>query len=116
MKNLKKAARRHVMGQYLILFCILVPRNTIRINNQHSCSTWLSGGGDSGSNIEVDLPLEFTFDTILRPYDGKWSKSMVGYGPEDNHFVVELTYNYGLGSYQLGDDFRVNRKIFTIEN
>lgn len=22
---------------------------------------------------------------------------MVGYGPEDNHFVVELTYNYGAG-------------------
>ena len=32
---------------------------------------------------------------------------MVGYGPEDNHFVVELTYNYGLGSYKLGNDFMV---------
>ena len=41
------------------------------------------------------------------PYDGKWSKSMVGYGPEDNHFVVELTYNYGIGSYRLGNDFKV---------
>ncbi|XP_021346301.1 glyoxalase domain-containing protein 4-like isoform X1 [Mizuhopecten yessoensis] len=40
------------------------------------------------------------------PYDGKWSKSMVGYGPEDNHFVVELTYNYGIGTYRLGTDFR----------
>ncbi|XP_074640591.1 glyoxalase domain-containing protein 4-like [Tubulanus polymorphus] len=40
------------------------------------------------------------------PYDGKWSKSMVGYGPEDNHFVIELTYNYGIGSYLLGNDFR----------
>ncbi|XP_061162559.1 glyoxalase domain-containing protein 4-like [Saccostrea echinata] len=40
------------------------------------------------------------------PYDGKWSKSMVGYGPEDKHFVVELTYNYGIGSYQMGNDFR----------
>ncbi|XP_055892718.1 glyoxalase domain-containing protein 4-like isoform X1 [Biomphalaria glabrata] len=39
------------------------------------------------------------------PYFGKWSKSMVGYGPEDNHFVVELTYNYGIGSYRLGNDF-----------
>ena len=44
---------------------------------------------------------------FCRPYDGKWSKSMVGYGPEDNHFVVELTYNYGIGSYKLGNDFRV---------
>ncbi|BFZ18556.1 hypothetical protein BsWGS_21595 [Bradybaena similaris] len=39
------------------------------------------------------------------PYDGKWSKSMVGYGPEDSHFVIELTYNYGIGSYKLGNDF-----------
>ncbi|NXD78499.1 GLOD4 protein, partial [Halcyon senegalensis] len=39
------------------------------------------------------------------PYDGKWSKTMVGYGPEDNHFVAELTYNYGIGEYRLGNDF-----------
>ncbi|XP_046463775.1 glyoxalase domain-containing protein 4-like [Daphnia pulex] len=39
------------------------------------------------------------------PYDGKWSKTMIGYGPEDNHFVCELTYNYGLSSYKLGNDF-----------
>ncbi|EGD72430.1 juvenile hormone binding protein [Salpingoeca rosetta] len=39
------------------------------------------------------------------PYDGKWSKSMVGYGPEDNHFVVELTYNYGVKHYDLGNDY-----------
>jgi lactoylglutathione lyase len=43
--------------------------------------------------------------TCNGPYDGKWSKSMVGYGPEDSHFVVELTYNYGIGSYAMGDDF-----------
>ena len=30
---------------------------------------------------------------------------MVGYGPEDNHFVVELTYNYGVTSYEKGNDF-----------
>jgi len=39
------------------------------------------------------------------PYDASWSKTMVGYGPEDNHFVVELTYNYGIGEYKLGNDF-----------
>lgn len=32
---------------------------------------------------------------------------MVGYGPEDNHFVVELTYNYGLKAYKRGNDFQV---------
>ncbi|XP_038670497.1 glyoxalase domain-containing protein 4 [Scyliorhinus canicula] len=39
------------------------------------------------------------------PYDGNWSKTMVGFGPEDNHFVSELTYNYGVGDYRLGNDF-----------
>ena len=39
------------------------------------------------------------------PYDGKWSKTMVGYGPEDDHFVVELTYNYAVRDYKLGNDF-----------
>ncbi|CAH8614379.1 unnamed protein product [Dicrocoelium dendriticum] len=43
------------------------------------------------------------------PYDGKWSKTMVGYGPEDTHFVLELTYNYGVGSYKLGNDFQYIR-------
>lgn len=39
------------------------------------------------------------------PYDNRWSKTMVGYGPEDTHFVVELTYNYGVTSYEKGNDF-----------
>ncbi|XP_066492036.1 glyoxalase domain-containing protein 4 [Tiliqua scincoides] len=43
--------------------------------------------------------------TCNGPYDGKWSKTMVGYGPEDDHFVAELTYNYGVGNYRLGNDF-----------
>jgi len=32
---------------------------------------------------------------------------MAGFGPEDDHFVVELTYNYGIKQYQLGNDFQV---------
>lgn len=39
------------------------------------------------------------------PYDGKWSKTMIGYGDEDNNFVVELTYNYGIRCYEMGNDF-----------
>lgn len=31
---------------------------------------------------------------------------MIGYGPEDTHFVLELTYNYGVKSYKRGNDFR----------
>ena len=29
---------------------------------------------------------------------------MVGYGPEDSNFVLELTYNYGIDSYAQGND------------
>ncbi|XP_037930589.1 glyoxalase domain-containing protein 4-like [Teleopsis dalmanni] len=36
------------------------------------------------------------------PYDNRWSKTMIGYGPESSHFVFELTYNYGVTSYNIG--------------
>jgi len=39
------------------------------------------------------------------PYDNRWSKTMLGYGPEHTHFVIELTYNYGVSKYALGNDF-----------
>lgn len=39
------------------------------------------------------------------PYANRWSKTMIGYGPEDSHFVIELTYNYGIKEYKLGNDF-----------
>ncbi|XP_041976886.1 glyoxalase domain-containing protein 4 [Aricia agestis] len=40
------------------------------------------------------------------PYANRWSKTMIGYGPEDTHFVVELTYNYGITHYEMGNDFQ----------
>ena len=45
---------------------------------------------------------------VSSPYDGKWSKTMVGYGSEDDHFAVELTYNYGIKAYKRGNDFQVH--------
>ncbi|KAL1491522.1 hypothetical protein ABEB36_012106 [Hypothenemus hampei] len=38
-------------------------------------------------------------------YDGRWSKTMIGYGDEDENFVIELTYNYGVNHYEKGNDF-----------
>ncbi|MEW5300163.1 MAG: hypothetical protein WDW36_003112 [Sanguina aurantia] len=38
------------------------------------------------------------------PYDGRWSKTMIGYGDEATNFVLELTYNYGVKQYLLGND------------
>lgn len=32
---------------------------------------------------------------------------MIGFGPEDDHFVLELTYNYGIKEYEIGNDFQV---------
>lgn len=40
------------------------------------------------------------------PYANRWSKTMVGYGPEDSNFAIELTYNYGIKEYERGNDFR----------
>lgn len=43
------------------------------------------------------------FCIFSSPYDNRWSKTMIGYGPESNHFVIELTYNYGVTNYELGN-------------
>lgn len=37
--------------------------------------------------------------------DGKFTLAFVGFGPEDEHAVIELTYNYGVEHYTLGDAF-----------
>ena len=37
--------------------------------------------------------------------DEKYSNAFLGYGPEDTHFAIELTYNYGVESYDLGTGF-----------
>ena len=36
---------------------------------------------------------------------------MVGYGGEDDHFVMELTYNYGIKNYRKGNEFLVYTAI-----
>ncbi|GMH15782.1 hypothetical protein Nepgr_017623 [Nepenthes gracilis] len=35
----------------------------------------------------------------------KYSNAFLGFGPEDSHFVVELTYNYGVDKYDIGEGF-----------
>ena len=37
--------------------------------------------------------------------DGKFTLAFVGYGPETTHSVLELTYNYGVDSYELGKGY-----------
>ena len=45
---------------------------------------------------------------LLRKHDypeGKFTLAFVGYGDETNHSVIELTYNYGVDSYDLGKGY-----------
>lgn len=37
---------------------------------------------------------------------GAWSKTMIGYGPEETNFALELTYNYGINGYKNGNDLQ----------
>ncbi len=37
--------------------------------------------------------------------DGKFTLAFVGYGPETEHAVIELTYNWGTDKYDLGNAF-----------
>ncbi len=46
--------------------------------------------------------------TLLRKQDfpeGKFTLAFVGYGEEATHSVIELTYNYGVESYELGKGY-----------
>ena len=37
--------------------------------------------------------------------EDKYSNAFLAYGPEDTNFAIELTYNYGVDSYDLGGGF-----------
>lgn len=37
--------------------------------------------------------------------DGKYTLAFVGYGSEDSEAVIELTYNYGVETYEMGSAF-----------
>jgi lactoylglutathione lyase len=46
--------------------------------------------------------------TLLRQQDypdGRFTLAFVGYGPEAEQAVIELTYNYGVDRYDLGNGF-----------
>lgn len=42
---------------------------------------------------------------FLDEKEDKFSAAFMGYGDEKDHFALELTYNYGVESYDLGDGF-----------
>ena len=61
---------------------------------------------------DLDRSIRFYTDILgmqlLRKSDnpgGKYTLAFVGYGPEDTHSVLELTYNYGVEKYDLGSAY-----------
>ncbi len=61
---------------------------------------------------DLDRSIRFYTDVLgmklLRQQDypdGKFMLAFVGYGPESEHAVIELTYNYGVEKYELGSAF-----------
>lgn len=37
--------------------------------------------------------------------DDKYTNAFLGFGPEDTNFALELTYNYGIDKYDIGEGF-----------
>lgn len=61
---------------------------------------------------DLDRSIRFYTDvlgmTLVRRHDypdGKFTLAFVGYGPESEGAVIELTYNYGVKNYELGSGF-----------
>ena len=61
---------------------------------------------------DLDASLRFYTEQLgmrlLRRHDfpaGQFTLAFVGYGPEDAQAVIELTYNYGVEKYDMGNAF-----------
>jgi lactoylglutathione lyase len=69
-------------------------------------------GGPACGFGDLDRSIRFYTDVLgmklLRRNDypdGKFTLAFVGYGPESEHAVIELTYNWGTERYELGNAF-----------
>ena len=61
-------------------------------------------------NLEESLKFycDFLGMKLLRQKDypgGEFTLAFVGYGDESDHTVIELTYNWGVSEYEMGDAF-----------
>ncbi|KAL3642919.1 hypothetical protein CASFOL_013734 [Castilleja foliolosa] len=61
---------------------------------------------------DIDRTIKFYTECLgmklLRKRDipeERYTNAFLGYGPEDSHFVIELTYNYGVDKYDIGSAF-----------
>jgi lactoylglutathione lyase len=56
----------------------------------------------------IDFYTEMLGMRLLRQKDypdGKFTLAFLGYGDESNDTVIELTYNWGVDSYEMGDAY-----------
>ncbi len=56
----------------------------------------------------IDFYTQVLGMTVLRQKeypDGKFTLAFLGYGAESEHTVLELTYNWGVESYEIGNGF-----------
>ena len=56
----------------------------------------------------IDFYTQIMGMQLLRTTDRpaqQYSLAFVGYGPETEHAVIELTYNYGVSEYELGNAY-----------
>ena len=56
----------------------------------------------------IDFYTQVLGMTLLRQKDypaGKFTLAFVGYGPESEQAVIELTYNWGVDHYEIGTGF-----------
>lgn len=56
----------------------------------------------------IDFYTQILGMKLLRQKDypaGEFTLAFLGYGDEDNHTVLELTYNWGVDSYDLGEGY-----------
>lgn len=56
----------------------------------------------------IDFYTKIMGMTLLRTSENpeyKYSLAFIGYGPETSHTVLELTYNHGVDSYDLGSAY-----------
>ncbi|RZC92334.1 hypothetical protein C5167_011742 [Papaver somniferum] len=49
---------------------------------------------------DLDKTIKFYTECL-----GRYTNAFLGYGPKDSHYVVELTYSYGVDKYDIGNGF-----------
>ena len=101
----------HVILVRCLLACLLAPTQAdaagrvlhwvIRVSNLEATTNFTTQclGMVVLRHEENAEPCPLTCNGV---FDTPWSKTMVGYGPENTHYALELTYNYGVESYEKG--------------